>query len=659
MNEEIGCCGDDRIVIKRTVITGKELSTANSSLLKIKTSLSKNIIDFRALSARNGNFRRLSQSRRNVFGNESIKAGGLGRAGHTLASIAIPGDTDPLRSPVRSAVYRTLTPGFGRGKLSGSKPNRGYRCPEGYQYGGRFTDSRLSTCGAKLFDIPSPLRAAIAAITQRNERMRKPEAVTGTPLGAGPAGGPLIDSRKPQIPKVSTQNLRELEARKNELIRDMARHRQKVSRMVRRDGFVLEPVVPPSVLRAIPDNRDMEGATYLMSAFGPPDIGNDELGMLSNTGIQRLIYVMPSGGTFTLEKKRQLTVGERRKLGKVVNVAMEKDNSDDPAARLKMIADEIGEGIGLTEDLGNAKTTSRLFARGRASSSEQDAEETPSIPVNKKKIKSVKEAIAALANGIPLSNVDQSILSEVLSKSSSVKRTRLANNQALLEVSGKKYLEYSRPTKFQHLGEYYSTMLQRHLGLAAPEILFTGKPGESRIYLRTDIADAIPGSELDPSARLEDFDPQDIARMMIADYLMDQRTRPLTSVYAMRSASGSKPVLAGNTSATLVGIDAGSLAKRSKMSISDFYLAEQKQKINYKEIYSKLNEEQKLATARFIDSLIRRAGELKLAEIRKRLGVMGLTDAEQAHINIVEKIFESRLEMLKTKRQDIRKLFGD
>jgi hypothetical protein len=223
-------------------------------------------VSFKALSKRNGTDRIL---RKSSFDSVEIQTK-ASRLGSTLTSLAIPGDSDPLRSPVRSAIYRTLTPGK-PGGVGGSKPgqNRGYRCPEGYQYGGRFTDSRLSTCGAKLFDIPSPLRMLVSALRRAGRGPAKPEPVTGTPLAGGDLPGNLIESRKPQIPKVSLDNPRSAAEQVKGMVSEIGGYNGKATRMVRRDGFVLEPVVPAKVLRAIPDTRDMEGATYILSALSP------------------------------------------------------------------------------------------------------------------------------------------------------------------------------------------------------------------------------------------------------------------------------------------------------------------------------------------------------------------------------------------------------
>lgn len=619
----------------------------------------QSVIDFKALSMRNGITKKISDNKR-AFSDTEVKRSPLVR-------LAVPGDIDPIRSPVRSAIYRTLTPGVPGAPSIGApgRQNRGYRCPEGYQYGGRFTDSRLSTCGAKLFDIPSPLGLAISAI-RREMRVARPDQVTGNVLGGAQYPDSMIDSRKPQIPKVTNDNPNAVAQQAKQLIRDMSLHRQKVSRMVRRDGFVLEPVVPPKVLRAIPDNRDMEGATYLMSAFGAPDIGNDELGMMSNTGIKKLIYVTPSGSVLSLEKRRPLTVGERRKLGKTVTQAMAQNNSKDPAARLKFLANEMGDGIGYTESFENVKNPNEIV-NGRPKwassvfkptpgaklpkSADSKARETISKAAASEKIESVEEALEAIINGATLSQISPTIMPEVLSRSRVIQRSKINPQQVMLTVGSEKYLEYIKPKKYQHLGERFASDLQEHLGLASPDIIFSSKAGEIRRYMRQDVEAVIPGSKFNPNRRLQDFKPEDVARMLVSDFLTDQRERELSSVYALDAADGVTPVMAGNTTSGLTDLSEIEITKRMKLSINDFYDSDKQ--INYSEYYRNLKLEQQIAFRNFIDQLLRRATAFKMKELISRLNIDGLSPGERAHLKIINRIFESRVKILASQKKSL------
>jgi len=655
------CCPAEEQVSVARVFLAHANSTHPSGVARKSLPLTQDLVDFKALSKRNGTIRS-SSTKTIIQDGVQIKASRLGRS---LISAAIPGDIDPIRSPIRSAIYRTVTPGKPGGGRGGSLPgqNRGYRCPEGYQYGGRFTDSRLSTCGAKLFDIPSPLGMALAAL-RRAVRGKKPEKVTGKPLGAGEYPESLIQSRKPQIPKVSVDNRQAAAEQVRKLIADIGATDGKVARMVRRDGFALEPVVPAKVLRAIPDNRDMEGATYLLSALSPQDIGNDELGLLSNTGVRSLVYVLPGGSTLTLEKKRKLSVGERRKLGRTVNTAIESQVGNDPASRLKMVADETGDGIGYTENFVGLKNPNEIVngkprwalvgfkaRKSRVPIAQEPARRTVSNRAISGKIKNLDDAIQHLIDGGSLSQISAEILPQVLRKSKVINTTKLANNQSLITVGGNKYFLSQLPKKYQHLGEFFASDLQQHLGLESPDVFFFGKPGDRRQYFREDVETALQGAKLNPNIKFSELDPQDVARMMISDFLTDQRERPNSSIYAMDTADGIRGMLAQNTTSGLTDLDKIEITKRTKMKIDEFYTAAGMP--NYSEYYSQLKAQQQAAFRRYIDSLISRARSFKMAELRRRMKLDGLSAGEEAHLKIIEVLFKNRLETLSNSKKTL------
>ena len=362
----IECCGEGFNVVKtRTVLIGV-IKSKSHSLFTTPLYDDENIVSYKALAQRAG-----------VARGYSVKAGiwethsPIGQLAGAGTSMTIPGDLGPLRSPIRSTGFRTVTPGKPNipVNLPGSiKPNavrnRTYRCPEGYQFGGRFTDNRLSTCGAQLFDIPSALGLAIGAIRRiaRGARVAASQA-TVTPITGGAGGESVIQSRKPVIPRVSIANPKLATQEASKLISALGGVEAPTVRMVRRDGFVLEPVVSAQVLRAIPDNRDMEGAHYLMSVQSVDQLGGQELGLLSNTGVTKLSYVLPGGSSLSLEKKRPLTVGERRKLGRTVNTASAVSVENNPVARLQEVVNQTGDGIGYTESFVNISNPNEMVSK--------------------------------------------------------------------------------------------------------------------------------------------------------------------------------------------------------------------------------------------------------------------------------------------------------
>jgi hypothetical protein len=563
--------------VRRTrVILKQDTSSVTNNILRTKTQNKSEIREFKAISVVTG-FSRKSKD---------IQVKRLGR---TLLSLAIPGDSDPIRSPVRSAVYRTLTPG--KPGVGGSKPgqNRGYRCPEGYQYGGRFTDSRLSTCGAKLFDIPSPLGLTISALKKAGKGP-KGKPASGRVLGAGEYIDSPVISRAPnvQIPKVSTANNASRAKGVAEMVRQLGGVDTRNFRLVRRDGFVLQPVVPPSVLRAIPDNRDMEGATYIQSALGQTEFGREELGLLSNTGVNQLLYVTPGGNTFSLQKVRELTVGERRKLGRTVNTANSIDISTDPTARLKYVANETGDGIKYSENFPSIRNPHQMIFRGGKNrekwveetfggkrnrmkpigTSNLSTRETETFAGIKGKIDSVDEAIAHINNGGNLSDINPAILAKVLASNGITRETRLSANSSMIELGSRKYIYNKRPSKYEALSERFSEDVQQFLGLESPDVLLVGS-GDNRKYLREDAQSAILGSSLDRNATWKDFSPEDVAKLLVSDLVTDQRVRTNDSVVALRRGDRVVPMAVTNVSGSLMSLDKISIAKRQKMKVEE------------------------------------------------------------------------------------------
>lgn len=627
------------------------------------------LVTYKALSRLNGNTRKKTSISK--YGEMKFKANALRQIGSSIVSGAIPGDTSPLRSPVRSSIYRTLTPGFGGSRRGGSRPgeNRAHRCPEGYQYGGRFTDNRFTTCGAQLFAIPSALGAAISA-ARRAVSGGPASTVTGRIATGEQIDSSIIQSRQAQIPRVGNENRQVSSAKAktltNEIGSFLSQNAEPTRRMVRRDGFVLEPVVANNVLRAIPDNRDMEGATFLLGVLDSPSIGSEELGLLSNTGVQKLLYVLPGGSTLTLEKARKLSVGERRKLGRVVNSSMEVDNSKDPSARLKNVSNELEGAITYSQNIigvsdpesigksGKPKWSTALLSgkKVKVPKTGLSEEEDLDLVSKKKKISNIDNAIQHLENGGTLSDLDPKIIGDVLNKTQAVNRQRINENISVIEDSAGKYFIYENPARFQHMGEIFASDLQRYLGLPAPEVFPIGNPGEKRQYMRQDVEMTLPDAKFDPSKKFTDLSPEDVARIMISDYLTDQRSRPSTSIYPILSGQETRAVLAQNTSAGLVDLSKIQITERMKARLRDFYSGELTPA--YSEYYQQLKADQRVLFIKYINQLIRRARTYNPRNSFIDSKDYGMSTGEKIHLNIITKLFESRLDSLSSQKNDIR-----
>jgi hypothetical protein len=671
------CCADKNIVVSRTILVGT-VRTKSHSLFRTRTdSQNINLIDFKALAQRAG-FGRGYSVKVGIYETHSP----IGQTVESIGSMNLPGNASPLRSPIRSTGYRTITPGKPNipVNLPGSiKPNvaknREHRCPEGYQFGGRFTDNRLSTCGAQLFDIPSALGLAIGALRRLARGVNtSPQQATSREITGGLPGESIINSRRPVIPRVSIANPRVATEEANKLVSAMGKVSQPTARMVRRDGFVLEPVVTAQVLRAIPDNRDMEGAHYLMSVASPDQFGGQELGMLSNTGITKLSYVLPGGSTISLEKRRPLTVGERRKLGRTVNSVENISIENDPTARIKEVANQTGDGLAYNESFPNipnanelvskpgkkpvAKWVDAIFGKGKKGKIVEESSSNSSVKKQiSQKITDINEAITHLNNGGSFSDIDPLIIQQVLTKQSVIKLQKLDNKHSIATLpSGNKYTVYTPSNRFEHLSQSFAASVQHAMGLETPDVVFIGQ-GDARKYAVEDIASSMRGFKVDTSKTMKDFSPVDVARIMVSDWLTDQRDRGPAGIVPISNGSDVRPVLVNNTSSGLIALDKIEIANRSKMQIQDMYNAGRVSLL--KDYYLTLQENQKYAFKKEVDALLKKAREFNFTNFKTQIYSDGhLSDAEEIQIDIMEKILNQRVTFLTQSKEMLMRVLG-
>jgi len=655
--------------IKRrvTLLSTKTVRKVNP-VITMRLNGEQNLIDYKALAKRSGLTRKYSV-KVGLLGTHSP----IGQSAQAIGSAVIPGNLSPVRSPIRSGAWGALTPGKPRIPGGTGGANRASRCPEGYQYGGRFTDSRFSTCGAKLFDIPSAIGLAIGAI-RRIARGARAIAGDSTPITGDTPPDSIVQSRRPQIPRVGNPNPAARAATAKNIVSQIGQTDAAVVRMVRKDGFALEPVVPAQVLRAIPDNRDMEGADYILSVQDLPQLGGQELGLLSNTGVTKLTYVLPGGSTLSLEKKRQLTVGERRKLGRTVNAASKIDVSNDPTARLKEVVTQTGDGIGYSENFLNiknpneivskpgGKSTTRwvdeIFGKGKKAKPVPNADRaSDSSSKLGKNITSVDAAVDHIMSGRPLSEIDPMILQQALSKANVFKRQKLDQRRELLETpNGNKYMLHSSAGKYEHIGQKFASDMQQHLGLESPDVFFVGD-GEKRKYIVEDASSLIRGFQVDRRRQFSDYKPEDVAKILISDWLTDQRMRDPGSIVPVSNGTDTKPVLTNNFTSGLTDLDEVSIVERQKMTLSQFASSPTNEK--YGTYFQELQQQQKFAFRREIDALLLRARQFNFTQFKNRLYSDGrLSDAEKAHLNIIGRILELRIQNYASSRENLMEILG-
>lgn len=244
------------------------------------------------------------------------------RIGHLFqaaGSSFLPGDSSRLRNPVRSATARGLTPGK-PGKLGRRlREPEVFRCPPGYEFGGRF-GSGLNSCGRRLFgpgiDVPGSGRREGSSTTGDAKRTAA-RVIMGTP-GEGDArlvgeigtpGKPVQVSRVARIPGMGSADGNGKKATLVRSVREVRKNRDK-SFLVRKDGVSLSPSVSMATLAKQKNNKDMDGGTIV--AFGKAStFGRSELPVLINSSAKSLALVLPGDGYVLVSKTRKLTPAEK------------------------------------------------------------------------------------------------------------------------------------------------------------------------------------------------------------------------------------------------------------------------------------------------------------------------------------------------------------
>lgn len=644
--KEVGCDSCPNVRVKRTIIAKLD-TKSNIRYIRGTRANREELIQFKAFSKRNGNIRQYDVKRVGSIGSSSR----LGQAAQAIGSIITPGNISPYRSPIRSGISRALTPGKPGGGRGMNRRNRTSRCPEGYQYGGRFTDNQFSTCGQQLFDIPSPLGATIRALREQQRAAGRPRGneSVGTPItGSGTAGSDLV-KRQPNIPRVAqTTNKRLRDQRVAEAVKALGKKDINAVQMVRRDGFVLEPVVTARVLRTIPDNRDMVDATYVMTAKSAAEIGDQELGLLSNTGITNVTYVFSDGSFVQLKKMRALTRGERRKLGRTVNAAMKVDNKNDPLARLKYVSDETGDGIGVVERLKGGRTVEKILS---GASAKIRRAETPEADTSK--ATTLEVAAEIIRDGGDLSSISPTTLQQAISKTNLFKKTAPNTYKA---ADGRVYTLRTSQSSGEHITQSMSSAIQDHLGLNGIDIAFVGDGSAKRKYLSMTPESEIIDGALTREKSMKDLDTDDVARLMVSDIIADIEQRPSNSIAIFQKNEEIAPIATWAKS-ELVDLSDIKIRERTQKKIREF--ASIQANGLYGKYYSGLQDSQKRRLQEQIDQLLQRARKFNFTKYRDKLYSDGqLSDAEKTHLNIVAKIMKTRIDALLDSREVLMRVLG-
>lgn len=601
------------------------------------------------------------------------------RAAQAVAGATIPGNLSSLRSPGRSAMWSALTPGgaspiprAGTNSLARAaaaafpKPDRGFRCPEGFQFGGQFTDKYFSTCGKKLFALAvSLLTGGAQQIGLRSPRLTRELNISGIPLVPIGNPGQVSITRSPdiEIPKVGSKNFGSYKQAIKNVASEMTESAKPVARLVRRDGVVLTPLVSPSVLRTVPDNRNMEDAAYVSYVVKPTQIGGQELGMFSNSGINTLVYVLPNGGTLTLRKTRNLSNGERRKLGKLVAEAERMQNGSDAAARIEHIVAEMDGPIAYEQSFGDLRGPNDMitiidpktkrqrqmrrwyrdaFMLDRAPS--QTFSRTTQIEDEAGMVEDLRSAIGMLNQGGQIGNISPELRIPAMDMSRVAESRRLNNRTTSYRIRDETLIAVTPTVANEHIGVMVAAEVQSQLGALSPEVWFAGS-GSRRPYIISYPDDSESLGRFARSTGMDLADPEDMVRLMIADVLTDVRDRNPSNLFTVGDTSRKRTFAGPVASSGGAGLTRDELAKR--VDAPKLVVLNEIENSMYRDFFMRLRKEQRRRAEALLEEMLERARRFDMGEFFRRMAIDGkLSESERRHMEIVRAIYENRVRLL-------------
>lgn len=655
---------------------------------------SRNIINFKAAVAL-----MLLEERQLLRNDAEFKAGviredsAVGRAGQALGSLLLPGDTTPFTNP-RSAVYSALIPGggggfgrIGRGGVPGvvSVARRArraqLRCPAGYENGGRFATRGFGNCGRILFEMPN---RRLGSLTRLNQPFLKspPSEALMRALGGGPLSGNTIQiQRNAQIPRIGGSDPKRLKIAFDEIV-NVIEANPGARFMARRDGFILAPAAPSSFLAGVRKSPDMEGASFFAGATSPTNLGAEHAPLIWQNKVRSLTNVLPGGGTTTLEATRELSNGDRRRLGRLwAKVNRQTVKPYDGGDKLREIADLSEGALSYRENIPDVDDANDLVSAVRDNEKVQVrrwvyekfmASRAPGRGVDEdpwkadktvrqsastapeESITSLEEAIAHLNKGGSLADVPPQFLSQAIAKSQKYKKSKGPKRTTLYDGGRKnKWIKIPASDDFEHLSRRVSSDVQNFLGLKAGRVFADGdnEMRGSFIEDRSNIVDGL----FDDNA-LDDPNLKDLMGLAISDFLLDNRGRTEDTLATAKVGNRKTTFSVNDGLAAGVGLSAEELRKRRVQILGAWY---DREGSAYAGRMADVSAKQRQVLVEMYNDTIKRAAEFRWEEYIKRLTADGkLTKPEQLRLSLMRDIFERRLTNLRSSRNRLFEVLG-
>ncbi len=260
-----------------------------------------------------------------------------GQAIQAVGSILLPGDISDFRSPIRSQIYETLTPGGGgrrprlRRVVRGGGARNKYRCPPGFQKGGTFTNKLYSTCGAQILGIPNFGPGAFTTGIERALARLARDANLVRSIGdLKNNSNPYDIIRAAQIPFAPKKgNPTRRQSSVDLVLARIANGERVPTRFVRRDGVILEPKVSFEELGKLDEFDDMVDGS-LITKYNDGILGEGALGSFG-TGIRDNYIVLEDQGVVKVSRVGgELDQGVRNNTVRAFNASVAKNSGRNP-----------------------------------------------------------------------------------------------------------------------------------------------------------------------------------------------------------------------------------------------------------------------------------------------------------------------------------------
>lgn len=643
---------------------------------------------------------KLLDERLSTRGQIDIKAGVIrdesaaGRAGQALGSLLLPGDTTPLTNP-RSAVFSAITPGggggFGRIGRGGGVPGvvgiarrarrAQLRCPAGYENGGRFATRGFGNCGRILFELPNRRLLGLTALNKPFLKAPPSEAMIRA-LGGGPLSGSTIQiQRNAQIPRIGGPSPRRVQTAFDGIVSVIQKNPQ-ARFMARRDGFILAPAVSSTFLAGVRKSPDMEGASFFAGAPSPSDIGVEHAPLIWQNKVRSLNNVLPGGGTTTLEAARELTNGDRRRLGRMwAQISRAPAGKFDGGDKLREIARQSDGALTYRENIPDVEDANDLITATRngqtaqvrrwvfqkymaANAPGRDKGQAPwkservarqsADTAPEKTISSLEDAIAHLNGGGSLADIPSEFLSRALARSDKYAKKRGKNRTTIFDGGrGNRWVSAPAKDDFEHLSRRVSSDVQSFLGLKAPRVFADGD-NEMRGSIFEERSNVVDGAfDSDPLLRANQ---RDLFTLAISDYLLDNRGRSEQNLATVKVSNRRNTFSTGDPLAGGVGLSAEELRQRRVQVLGAWY---DRDGGAYRDAFTDVSARQRQILLQFYNDTIKKAEEFKWEEYIKRLAADGkLTKPEQVRLDLMRDIFQGRLENLRSSKARLFEFVG-